>query len=44
MPNNNTPVNDRISKDFYEAFWNDLKDPLLNSFCKAEIYQNFSAS
>ena len=29
MPNNKTPGNDELSLEFYEAFWNELKHPLL---------------
>ena len=29
MLNGKTPGNDGLSKEFYEAFWNELKDPLL---------------
>ena len=36
MPNNKTPGNDRLSKEFYEAFWNELKVPLLKSFYHAK--------
>ena len=28
MPNSKTPGNDGLSTDFYEAFWNVLKDPI----------------
>ena len=29
MPNNKLPGNEGITKEFYEAFWDDLKTPLL---------------
>ena len=29
MPKNKSPGNDGIAKEFYEAFWDDLKTPLL---------------
>ena len=35
MPRNKLPGNDGITKEFYEAFWDDLKTPLLLSFNKA---------
>ena len=44
MPNNKTPGNDGLSKEFYEAFWNELKDPLLKSFYHAKTYKEFSTS
>ena len=42
MPNNKTPGNDGLSKEFYEAFWKELKDPLLKSFYHAKSYKEFS--
>lgn len=30
MPNNKTPSNDTFSKEFWETFWDDLKDGILN--------------
>ena len=44
VPNNKTPVNDGLSKEFYEKFWNELKDPLVNSFNHAMTYKKFSTS
>ena len=44
MPNNKTPGNDGLSKEFYEAFWNELKDPLLKSFYHAKTNKEFSTS
>ena len=35
LPNNKSPGNDGITKEFYEAFWDDLKTPLLLSVNKA---------
>ena len=35
MPNNKSPGNDRITKQFYEAFWDDLKTSLYLSVNKA---------
>lgn len=29
MPKNKSPENDGITKEFYEAFWDDLKTPLI---------------
>ena len=31
MQNNKTPVNDRLTKEFYETFWNEIKHNFLNS-------------
>ena len=31
MPDNKSPGNDRITKEFYEAVWDDLKAPHLLS-------------
>ena len=39
MPNSKTPGNDRLSKGFYDTFWNELKDPLLKPFCHAITYK-----
>ena len=44
MPNKKTPQNDELSKEFYEAFWNELKDLLLKSFYHAKTYKEFSRS
>ena len=32
IPNNKTSGNDALSKEFYEAFWKELKYPILKSF------------
>ena len=41
MPNNKSPGNDGLTKEFYEAFWEDLKIPLISSsesaFDKGEL-------
>ena len=44
IPNNKTPVNDGLSKTFYESVWNELKDPILKSFYQAKTYKEFSTS
>ena len=44
IPNNETPGNDGLSKEFHEAFWNELKDPLLKSFYHTKTYKEFSTS
>ena len=35
MPKNKSPRNDEITKEFYEAFWDNLKTPLLLSVNEA---------
>ena len=35
MSNNKLPGNDGLTKEFYEAFWQDLKTPLISSFKSA---------
>ena len=44
MPNNKTLGNDGLSKEFYDAFWNELKDLFLKSFYHAKFYKEFSTS
>ena len=39
MPNSKTPGNDGLSLEFYEEFWNKLRDPILNSFYHAKTYK-----
>ena len=38
MPNNKSPGNDGLTKEFYETFWEEIKTPLCNSIKKS--YQN----
>ena len=38
MPNNKSPGNDVLTKEFYETFWEEIKIPLCNSVTKS--YQN----
>ena len=44
MTNNKSLGNDGLSKEFYETFWNELKDPLLKSFYHTKTYEEFSTS
>ena len=44
MPNNKTLGNDGLCKEAYEAFWNELKDPLLESFYQVKTCKEFSIS
>ena len=32
MPNNKSPGNKGLTKEFYRVFWKDLKTPLISSF------------
>ena len=41
IPNKKTPRNDGLSKEFYEEFWNELKDPLLKSFFTLKRTKSF---
>ena len=36
MPNNKTPGNDGLSKEFYETFWDEIKDVFLTSVKEAK--------
>ena len=31
IPSNKSPGNDRLKKEFYEAFWDELKDSFINT-------------
>ena len=42
MPNNKTPRNDGLSKQFHGAFLNEFKHPLSKSFYHAKTYKRFS--
>ena len=44
IPNNKSPGNDGITKEFYEAFWDDLKTPILLSVNKAFKVRELSTS
>ena len=44
MPNNKSPGNDRLTKEFYETFWGELKTPLISSFECAFIKDELSSS
>ena len=32
MENNESPANNGLSKEFYECFWNEIKNPFLALF------------
>ena len=38
MPNNKSPGNDGLTKEFYETFWEEIEIPLCDSITKS--YQN----
>ena len=42
--NNKSPGNDGLNKDFYEAFWRELKEPLINSINKTKISERLITS
>ena len=44
MPNNKSPGNDGLSKEFYETFWEDIKDVFSNSLKQAKIKGSLSIS
>ena len=44
MPNNKSPGNDGLTKEFYEVFWDDLKTPLTSSFKSAFVKEELSNS
>ena len=44
MPSNKSPVNDGLSKKFYETFWEDIKDVFINSLKEAKIKVRLSIS
>ena len=44
MPNNKSPGNDGLSKEFYEAFQEDIKDVSINSLKEAKIKGSLSIS
>ena len=44
MHNNKSISNDGLSKEFYEAFWEDIKNVFINSLKEAKIIGNLSIS
>ena len=44
MPNNKSPGNDGLTKEFYLSFWDDIKDIYINSIWIAGIGKEISFS
>ena len=44
MQNNKSPGNDRLKKEFYETFWNEIKHPSMNSIMEAREKNKLSTS
>ena len=44
MENNKSPGNDGLTKEFYEAFWDDIKKPLLLTMKRAYQVNQLSVS
>ena len=44
MPNEKSPGNGRLTKEFYETFWDDIKRPLTLSFQEASKKGELSTS
>ena len=40
MQNNKSPGNDRLTKEFHETFWNEIKNPFMNSITEAREKRN----
>ena len=44
MQNNKSPGNDGLTKAFYETFWNETKNPSMNSIMEAREKKKLSTS
>ena len=44
MQNNKSPGNDGLTKEFYETFWNEIKNSFMNSIMEARERKKLSAS
>ena len=44
MPSNKSPGNDELSKEFFETFWEEIKDVYINSLKQAKIKNTLSIS
>ena len=44
IPNDKAPGNDGLSKEFYETFWEDIKDIFINALKQAKIGDSLTIS
>ena len=44
VENNKSPGNDGLSKEFYECFWDEIKNPILACIHEAFLNQELSSS
>ena len=44
MENDKSPGNDGLSKEFYEYFWNEIKNPFLSSIHRAFLNRELRSS
>ena len=44
MQNNKSTGNDGLTKEFYETFWNEIKNPFMNSIMEAREKKKLSTS
>ena len=44
MQNNRSPGNDGLTKEFYETFWNEIKNPFMTSIMEAIEKKKLSTS
>ena len=44
MENNKSPGNDGLTKEFFDTFWTEIKDPLLDSIHHAQVTKQLSIS
>ena len=42
--NNKSPENDGLTKEFYETFWEELKQPFMNSLNQAKVCEKLVTS
>ena len=42
IQNNKSPGNDGLTKEFYETFWNEIKNPFMNSIMEAREKKKLS--